>query len=168
MKKSIILSCLLVLFMVSANAQQKNYKLALSLMLQYANQDFKSILGDKIGEEPSLKSDIYVPTEKLGIGSEKIYKSNTSNVAFYSCTVALTDATAILHDVLDYVNMKVKAGDFNGEDLTDGKGKNVTQVKNKEGLDILKIVTQYTDDDNFDNDYFALVIYGKAAQEKMK
>lgn len=163
MKKGFFLF-LLALQVIIVNAQQKNYKLAVSLMIQYADEDFKSILGEKIGEEPSLASGIYAPKEVLGIGQEKIYKSNTSSLAFYTCTVALADANPILHDVLDYVNMKVKSGDMKGEDLTDGKGKNVTIVKNKAGKEIIKIVTQYTDDGNFDNDYFALVIYGKIAQ----
>lgn len=163
MKKTILLS-LLVMASAYVNAQQKNYKLALSLMMQYADQDFKSIMGEKTGEEPSLASGVYTPKEILGIGNEIIYKSNTSDVAFYTCTVALTEANAILHDVLDYVNMKAKAGDFTGKDVADGKGKNITFVKNKAGEDVIKIVTQYTDDNNFDNDYFALVIYGKSAQ----
>lgn len=158
----------MLLFSFLANAQQKNYKLATSLMLQYAEKDFKDILGEKIGDEPSLESGIYTPKEILGIGSEKIYKSNNSDKAFYVCTVALVDATVILKDVLDYVNMKVKAGDFTGEDLSDGKGKNVTMVKNKAGNDVVKIVTQYIDDNNASNDYFAFVIYGKATQEAMK
>lgn len=163
--KKIILLFLLVLLSTFVNAQQKSYIPAVSLMLQYADQDFKNILGEKIGEEPSLVSGIYAPKEILGVGSEKIYKSNTSDLAFYTCTVALTDANAILQDVLDYVNMKVKAGDFTGEDFGDDKGKSLTVVKNKVGKDIIKIVTQYTDDNNFDNDYFALVIYGKSIQE---
>ncbi len=153
------------IFSLNSFAQQKNYKLAISLMVQYANEDFKNSLGEKIGEESSLASDIYIPKEILGIGSEKIYKSKTSDLAFYTCTAALLDANAILRDVLDYVNTKVKSGDFSGEDLTDGKGKNVTLVKNKEGKEVIKIVTQYIKDDNSDNDYFALVIYGKAARD---
>lgn len=167
MKKRILLA-LLLLFSFFANAQQKNYKLAISLMLQYAEKDFKDILGEKMGDEPSLESGIYAPKEALGIGSEKIYKSNNSDKAFYVCTVALLDANDVLQDVLNYVNAKVKAGDFTGEDLADGKGKNVTVVKNKSGKDLIKIITQYIKDDNTDNDYFALVIYGKAAQEAMK
>lgn len=162
--KKIIYVLLLVLAPVWVNAQQTNYRLAMTLLLRHADQDFKSILGDKIGEETSMASGIYSVKEGLGTGTEKIYKSNTSDVAFYTCTIGLTDANAVLKDVLAYVNKKVAEGVFTGKDMTDGKGKNVTYVKNKEGNDIIKIVTQYSDDNDYSNDYFALVIYGKAAQ----
>lgn len=47
-----------------------------------------------------------------------------------------------------------------GEDIDASNGKNVTMVKNKLGENVMKIETQYIKDDNFDNDYFALVING--------
>lgn len=161
MKKLIILFAVSLSF-VLVNAQEKNYKLSVAVMLQYAENNFKDILGEKLPEDPSVSEyTLYHPKEKLGIGTEQIYVHTKNNSSFYICYVPLTEANAILQDVLAYVNMKAKNGDFIGEDIDKGNGKNVTMVKNKEGENVLKIETQYIKDDNLDNDYFALVINGK-------
>lgn len=166
MKKSILLA-ITMLFAFFAHAQ-KNYTSGILTMLEYANTNFKDIIGTKISDEPALEATNYSSKEILGIGSEKIVKNNNSEVAFYMCSLPLLDADKLIKDVLDLANSYVKAGKFTGEDLTDGKGKTVTEIKNKEGYDVMRIVSQYIKDDNADNDYFAIVIYGKAMQEKIK
>jgi hypothetical protein len=157
---------LLTAFSVEAKAQ-KDYKPALILMLQYSDDDFKSIRGAKISEEPELEASNYQPAEKLGIGTEKIIKANASDVSFYTCTVSILEAHKLIADALELANDYAKKGTFTGEDLSDGKGKTVTVLKNKEGQEVMKLISQYIKDDNDDNDFFAIVIYGKSIREKM-
>ncbi|MET0464172.1 MAG: hypothetical protein ABW007_13500 [Chitinophagaceae bacterium] len=157
---------LLTSFSWKANAQ-KDYKPALLLMLQYSDNDFKNIRGAKISEEPELEAANYQPTEKLGIGTETIIKANTSDVAFYTCTVSILEAHKLIADALELANDQAKKGIFTGEDLSDGKGKTVTVLKNKEGHEIMKLISQYIKDDTDENDFFAIVIYGKSIRAKM-
>ncbi len=167
MKKAILLLAMAMSFTFFAHAQ-KNYTSSIVLMLEYANNDFKDILGVKGSDVPDLESASYTPKEIIGIGSESIIKSNNSDASFYLCSVPLLDAAKLIKDVLDLANSYVKEGKFTGEDFSDDKGKSVTEIKNKEGFDVMKIVSQYTDDNNADNDYFLIAIYGKAMQAKMK
>jgi|GEM_PF-5913465 len=169
MRKHFFLSILissLSLFIAEAKAQ-KDYKPGLLLMLQYSDADFKSILGSKLSEEPEIESANYNPTEKLGIGSEKIIKSNSSDISFYTCTISLLEASKLITDVLELANDYVKKGIFTGEDLTDGKGKTVTVIKNKDGHEIMKLISRYVKDDPEENNYFVVVIYGKSLRTKM-
>lgn len=146
---------------VMVNAQEKNYQLSVGVLLQYAQNNFKDILGEKLPDDPAVADYmLYYPKELIGIGTEQIYVAKSDNASFYICYVPLTEASTLLRDVLGYVNLKVKNGDFVGEDIDASNGKNVTMVKNKLGENVMKIETQYIKDDNFDNDYFALVING--------
>ncbi|PZR29013.1 MAG: hypothetical protein DI535_04710 [Citrobacter freundii] len=154
-------------FILTKAEAQKDYKPGILLMLQYSDTDFKSILGSKLSEEPDIESANYAPTEKIGIGSEKIVRSNNSDMSFYTCTLSLVDASKLINDVLELANDYVKKGIFTGEDLTDGKGKTVTVIKNKEGHEIMKIISRYVKDDSDENNYFAIVIYGKSLRTKM-
>lgn len=164
MKKLLILFAVFSSF-IFVNAQEKNYQLSVAVLLQHAQNNFKDLLGEQLPEDPALSDYLlYNPKEQIGIGTEQIYVSKSDNSRFYICYVPLTEASAILQDVLNYVNMKAKNGDFIGEDIDAGNGKNVTMVKNTAGENVMKIETQYIKDDNFDNDYFALVINGRASK----
>lgn len=159
-------TCILLLLVLAAPLlkAQKSYTMGVLTMMQYANEDFKSILGNKLEEIKESSIDIYSPKTIIGIGSEKIYKFQNSEMAFYSCMVPLLEASGILRDVLNYVNLKAKAGDFTGEESSDGKGKNTTIVKNKDGKEVIRIISQYIKDDTEDNDYVNVMIFGKAMQ----
>lgn len=154
-------------FFITEAKSQKDYKPGILLMLQYSDSDFKSILGSKLSEEPDIESANYAPTEKIGIGSEKIIKSNNSDISFYTCSLSLLEASKLITDVLELANDYVKKGIFTGEDLSDGKGKTVTVIKNKEGQEIMKLISRYVKDDSEENNYFAIVIYGKSLRTKM-
>ncbi|MBO9658387.1 MAG: hypothetical protein J7527_06140 [Chitinophagaceae bacterium] len=160
------LTILLAAFTGEVKAQ-KDYKPGLLLLLQYADHDFKSIVGAKMSEEPELEAANYQPLEKIGIGSEKIIKANTSEMAFYTCTVSLLESHKLIADALELANDQVKKGLFTGDDLSDGKGKTVTVLKNKEGHEVMKLISQYIKDDDDDNDFFAIVIYGRSIRMKM-
>ncbi len=161
-----VLAIFFAVFTTEVKAQ-KDYKPALLLMLQYADSDFKSIVGPKISEEPELEAANYQALEKLGIGSEKIIKANVSEMAFYTCTVSLLESHKLIADALELANDQAKKGIFTGEDLSDGKGKTITVLKNKDGQEVMKLISQYVKDDSDENDFFAIVIYGKSIRIKM-
>lgn len=169
MRKHLFLFLLITSFsFILTRAQaQKDYKPGILLMLQYSDNDFKSILGPKLSDEPDIESANYAPTEKIGIGSEKIIKSNDSDMSFYTCTISLVNAGKLITDVLELANDYVKKGIFTGEDLSDGKGKTITVIQNKEGHEIMKIISRYVKDDSEENNYFVIVIYGKSLRTKM-
>jgi len=167
MRKFLLSFLIITLSLVVHEARaQKDYKPGLLLMLQYSDADFKSILGSKLSEEPDIESANYDLTEKLGIGSETIIKGNNSDMTFYTCTISLINAGKLITDALELANDYAKKGIFTGEDFSDGKGKTVTVIKNKEGHEIMKLISRYVKDDTEENNYFAIVIYGKSLRMK--
>lgn len=153
-----------------AQGQASSYTSGILMMLQYAQDDFKSVISDKTGDLPEMGSSSYGLKEILDVGSESIIKSNNANTAFYMCNALLgaSSTSILMHDVLGLVNMYAKAGKYTGEDYKTEDGKSITEVKDTDGNDVMKLISKYSNDGNDDNDVFAILIYGKSMQAKMK
>jgi hypothetical protein len=143
---------------------QKDIKAGITLMLRYAETDFKGVIGDSLSPEPELEATNYTPKETIGVGTEKIVKGDSSDVCFYICSISLLHANQLIHDALELANEFVQQGKFTGEDTNDGKGKSVTEIRDTAGNKVMHLISEYSDDGVEDNDYFAVIIYSKTMQ----
>lgn len=169
MKKLLYVLAMLT-FTLNVAQTTKSYKLPISLMIQYAQNDFKDILGDKLESIPDLESAYYKPKEIIGIGSESLIKSDNSDKTFYICSALLLSeqTSQFIEDALKVVNDGVQAGKFSGRDYTDEKGRNITEVYQKDNDVVIRLISSYDKDADDDNNTFSMMIYGNTLGKIMK
>jgi hypothetical protein len=145
MRKS--LSTLLLTAIAICAHAQSSYKITFIQLLNDAQEKFSNSIGTEINKDTNPNAKYYTTNIGFGVGKESITVTTQNNKAIYSCSLynletdQLMIAVKVLEDVLQVVNLYVKAGKYSGRDYTDDSGNEITELKTIDGQMALKIIS---------------------------
>lgn len=171
MKKSILIIISVFLIVTFTKAQSKDQYLSnFKSLLKEAESDFKNVLGKELESDSATKTTYYACTKGLSSSFEAICVNKGDNTTYFTCeydyskTPELIKANEILPGIIDNINAMVKSGKYKGRDFKNGRGEDVTEVKDLEGNYIIEIESK-TDVTN-KNNYLKITVYGKSWGKK--
>lgn len=147
MKK--LLSLLLLTALTICAHAQSSYKITFIQLLNDAQGKFSNAISTEIDKEPNANPDVKYYNTSIGFGGgkESIVVAAKNDLMIYTCsfdyseTEQLIKAGKVLEDVLQVVNLYVKAGKYSGRDYEDDKGNLITELKTIDGQMAVKIIT---------------------------
>jgi hypothetical protein len=144
------LSSLLILTAAAICAHaQSSYKITFIQLLNDAQEKFSNSISTEIDKGANANPDAKYYNTSIGFGGgeESILFAAKYDKIIYTCdfdysdTDQLLKAGKVLEDVLQVVNLYVKAGRYSGRDYEDNKGNTITELKTIDGQMALKIIT---------------------------